>query len=236
MAIQVKSAIAHATHEMGKGFPVEMDPLHIVNMAGSALVNMRSWGWLVRPTAALNLVANDPTVQLPEDFGSIRTLYSTDETTSHARWVSMDELAWRRSAQTQYTDNLISYVALSFARGGDRYEAQPSARLEVFSTPTVSTAGVFRLLYVAGWVEVTSDDDELPIHPSCDLLYLETLRAITMGLMKSHEGSISARLSEIASGSPYRDAAAADIRREGNTPVFIPHNAHAIWPVPKLVT
>jgi hypothetical protein len=235
MGILVETAIAHAEHELGKKFPKEITPMHVVNMAGSALVNMRAWGWLVRPTAALDLIAGSDSIALPDDFGSLLALYAMDETVSHARWCAMSELAWRRSAQTQYDDALIRYIALSYDSNTGEHLSAPVARFEVFSTPNASVTGALRLLYRAGWVPCSDSSDELPIHPSCDLLFIELIRAVAQGLVASNRGGVSRRMDEIKKGFSFTDAAGADLRTTQSTPVFIAKNARAIWPVPKLV-
>lgn len=234
MSVLVKQALGHIHHELGKNLPSEIDPLWVVNAAGSELVNMRSWAWQQRPTTALHLRAGISYVELPADFASLVALYATDETLSHAKLVSLEELTYRKATQSNYTDNIIRYLALAHAPNDARGGGPPVARLEVFGTPSTTALSALQMLYRGRWGTVTESSDYLPMDESCDLLYVEILRAVAQGLQKGHEATVSRRLEEIRRGATFANAAGFDIRRQADTPVFRMRGAVPIWPVPRI--
>lgn len=230
MPILGKQALGHVRLELGKNLPSEVDPLYVLNAAGRHLAAMRAWSWLNRSRKVLGVQAGVSYVVLPGDYAHPRLLLASDSLLSSARVVSEEELAFREATQESPGDNIIRWCSFTWDGG----EGPPQARINLYPTPQTTTTSSLVLIYRAGWREVKGDNETLPLHPSAELLYIDILRTIVQGFMKSHEATLSQRLNVVEKGATFMNAAADDINSDAETPMFDASRYTVLWPVPKI--
>lgn len=179
----------------------------MVNMAGHHLAAMHPWGWLIRPPAGISLVASQEWAALPSDFGEVVAVRSSDLT--GFQFVGYEELIELRFQQAAIASGWVAAVVYSPAGGSTPPDAP---RLEVYPTPAANQSNALRIVYRAGWTEVTTGTDALRIPGWMDLLFYEVLRAVVLGIEEHDAGGVDSRLAQIQGGSVFMAAAKRDGR------------------------
>lgn len=138
--------------------------IHDLNDAGRALVNSYAWSWRTRNNVALNLIADQKFVVLPDDFGQIIDIYAENAQTYVVHQTSLADIN-RMRAWGQY-DARNLYIAFE-----DAYEASNDSdgvlqnRAEIYPTPSSDRSDI-TISYRSKWVDMSSSDpDRVPLIP-----------------------------------------------------------------------
>lgn len=152
-------------HALGKIPDSRHRLIDTLNDAGRALVNAHPWSWRVSPPVMLPIVANQTWVELPEDFGQMRDIYTTASQVFSVRETTLRDINNRRNWDDY--DAGIMYITFE---GSDRQQTndagQPHRRAEIYpAQPTARTD--IMLVYHRNWVDLDEDDgDRVPEIPA----------------------------------------------------------------------
>lgn len=150
-----------------------------INEAGHYLCAAAEWTFLRRPEQVLGTTAGQAWIALPSDLSEIIALNTYEATITGVHLVSNDQIQRMRASQLQ--SSLEFYAALEYPTQTASTALPIGPRLAVWPTPGNTTANVFRMLYRAGWVEL-SDMSAYPNIPAdMETLLIETARAIAQG-------------------------------------------------------
>jgi hypothetical protein len=151
----------------------------VINEAGRHLVTMHRWKFLERPTFTGAFVADQGYVTLPVDFEQLISVETFDDALNTVTVVSRADLEALRAAPIQTT--LDRYVAVEYPTQTSATASPVGARLALWPVPSASVANGLRIVYRAGWVEL-SDNAAYPNVPvDLEGLLLEIARAIAQG-------------------------------------------------------
>jgi len=138
--------------------------IHDLNDAGRALVNAHPWSWRTRAGVAVEQIADQPFVVLPEDFGHLIDIQATNAQTYRVNPTSLADINRLRAWGQYDAQNL--YIAFE-----DAYEADDDSsgvkqnRAEIFPTPTFTRDDV-TMSYRAKWIDMDDNDlDRVPLIP-----------------------------------------------------------------------
>lgn len=207
MAITKAQAESHVTHAV-PGYAHPLGVLFAVNAAGRALISMHAWSWLLRPPAAVDLVAGQEHAALPADLAALESV-EIDRSVAGApsglaaRASTVREILARRSGRRPASGELLWAVAWSGS----------TPRLELHPTPAASAAGALLVAYRAGWTEIASEADgatDLALPAFCEQLYLEILTATARALDEEDVAGLDARLEPIRAGACLQAARRRD--------------------------
>ncbi len=188
--------------------------LDLINMAGRYLVGMTRWRYLEGVDYTLGTTASQSYITLPTNFASAVSLVGMTENIV-AEWVDRDAIAQMRASGSSTPALGVYYVAISYAVPAvtdPPSSSAPVARLELYPTPSATSASVFRLVYRAGWADLTGDDQYVPVPPNnIETLFLQILAAFGRGSHREETGTIDERLAaQIVAGPIYRAALKED--------------------------
>lgn len=210
MTMIASEAIGHIAHAFGgaKGNSVGqgLSEIGIVNEAGEFLFSMHSWAWLVRPDAALDLVASQAYATLPTDFAELVAFDATNSLVNGLTMTTHERLLSMRTNGIQVVSGNY-FGAIVWAENTD---GVPVARLDLWPTPAGSETGALTVTYRRGWANVSDDADTIRIPSFMHGLFLSIVRAVTLGYTDTEEGSKAARLAEVQLGPEYMAAKRRD--------------------------
>ena len=150
--LDLVTAVTHAL----SGPPNANNPAaQIVNRAMNWLVSRHDWSWR-RKIVALDFVANQNYITLPEDFATILSVKSAPSSFREVVPTSIDDLLERR--QFAYGSSYELYYAIAAAEQTDSDEL-PATRLELFPTPGANLTGALALAYHRKLPLLVADDD-----------------------------------------------------------------------------
>jgi len=187
--------------------------LTLCNRAGSYLVDMHTWSWLVRQPALLTLTQNQTYINLPSDFGRMYGQPKPTTVTSVVtlELVSMEEYLRYRQDFSDGGPHYMGSIVYDMASG------IPNNRITIWPTPSVTTADAFTLPYMARWVDVTSDIAAIPIPSWMEFFYLEVLFAFAQSYDEHDIAPLTQRLALLQQGPEFMNLK----RRDGGVQPFI---------------
>lgn len=172
-----------------------------INEAGHFLCASAEWGFLRRPEISLSLTANQPYIALPSDFASLVALNTYSATLTAVHVVAADHIQRLRASQLQ--SSLDFYAAVEWPTQESVTSVASGPRLVVWPTPGASTANAMRMIYRAGWVEM-SDMSAYPNIPAdMETWLVELARAIAQGRRASGD-TTPARLESIVNSLGFQ--------------------------------
>jgi hypothetical protein len=180
----------------------------IVNQAGQYLYS-RPWRFRERTSTLLSLVANQNYVTLPSGVEELISVVSTELIGSPIEMVTPDHMEQLRSLGVASTGQGVTHAVLSRPSTADG-QAIASNRLDIYPTPTTSTANALSVRYRTGWTSIAdnaADSWEIPIPKYCDALFIAYCRAFAQAY---EDEGLSARLSEVDAGPLLATAATKD--------------------------
>lgn len=191
-------------HAAGGSTPPTIDPTEIVNEAGRYLVAMHSWSFLNRPVADLNFVANQAYVSLPTDFGRLVHVDAASTLDNHVTVTTLDVVQYLRASPVD--DPFNYHVALEYATQSSATAAQAVPRLAIYPTPGSNATAALKLVYQAGWTELSANTSVANIPIEFDPLLVQLVRAIAMGYLNESDGerSVVARIDAIEGSEMVR--------------------------------
>jgi hypothetical protein len=176
------------------------DPLSMVNDAGVLMCSAYSWNWLKRATKFLDVVQDQPYVDLGPDVQEVTSVVPVNASFVRVEPASMHELVVMRASSTPPGDLTLytpSYEGLTAQQntGGPILQ-----RLEVWPTPTQTLSQALHLLYRAKWRTVTNNNPVgtfLTLPDFCELLYKRVLRCVAKGYEEDAVYDMDAELSRV---------------------------------------
>jgi len=141
---------AQVLHALGNPDEAEMDisPGAIVNDALEHIAAMHEWRWLTTNQATLDLVADQPYVELPADFGTL-TAIEHDNAWSRqmvpTTWANL--LALRKDPVTSWTSGYFYVIQTGNVEEGDEDAGLSLPTLELHPTPADDLADAISIVY-----------------------------------------------------------------------------------------
>lgn len=204
MVYTIADGLADIRHELG-GDLVGIDPLRVLNEAGQKLYGVRPWNFLVRVGTELESVVDQSWIELPADFGRIVTLDYTDQITSGVIQTTLAHINLYR-AQAPAIPSYALFVSVSWVI--DVSPAVPVPRLEVYPTPSTSTADLLTMTYRVRWVPLTgTDTTPIQIPDWFEGLYRQAVRATASGYQR---GDMEERFGALMGGWDFEAAVRQD--------------------------
>ena len=204
MSVTAGQFIKQIEFEIGGPVAAELGGgLAVVNWSGRHMYGMHQWSSALRVTGTANYVINVDYVVLPTDFDE---LIHVREGALGFHMVLPAELSAHRASGT------VPRVG-ALVHDGTAY------RLMLADAPSSSSTGALTLVYRKKWVDLTTDDDVVPIPVWLEALMGRIVRAHARGL---EAGNLDAELALIRQSPIFEDAAKQDARGAGTTFEYVP--------------
>lgn len=177
------------THTLGEPCPPPLTSYSIANTAGRILFSAKPGGWAfaIPPAVSLTLLAGTDVVALPSDFESLVAIKFRQDLAGFCEFVSIDALEDLRSSTA--TGNNFVYVALG--RTSLSATAAPIPQLEIWPTPTITSANAIKLRYKQAWPELDADGNIIPIPTYCYEAYRAIVCAVARAMVEPEELGMS---------------------------------------------
>jgi len=221
-----------AEHALGGGISSEITPWRVLNEAGAWLTNIRAWNWLAGGMEAIATTADQSWVPLPEDFGSIIGVDSGEGYEGSVTLTTLPDLLRLRAngleAAGYYYWAAVSYDHADITGTSTEPEAEvtpttpaaalakkyPTARLELYPTPTASVTGGILIHYERGWRKVSEDTDTIFLPSWLEGVYHRAVRIFARGYEEEESYSKDDALDRLMMGSEWAAAIAKDTRQQ----------------------
>lgn len=181
----------------------------IVNDAGTFLFSMRAWNFRLRPPLLLDLVADQPYVELPRDYGEM-IAYRLNGLTQDIYFTTPQQLATMRDHSLMPV-GFRYYMAVVFPTQ-EIAEIKPDPpRVEIYPTPTSDQADVFSVTYRAQWVPLANNTEIANTPDYVDPLLMLLMQAFAWGYLdKAFWGDLDEILGRIEKGRVFKAAKRID--------------------------
>jgi len=188
--------------------------LTLCNRAGSYLVDMHTWSWLIRPSAKLSLRTGSEYIQLPSDFGR---MYGQPKPTTVASVVSLEMVSMEEYLRYRqdYMDGGPRYMA-TMVYGKD-VDGIFGPKMQIWPIPLDDTQDAFRLAYLAKWVDLVNDTEPISIPPWMEFFYLEILFAFAQSYDEHDVAPLSQRLALLQQSAEFMNLK----KRDGGVQPFV---------------
>jgi len=165
---------------LGEDADPRVNPDGIVQQAGRHLFDMHPWNWRRRPSATINLVADQDYVELPSDFGfGILDAIDTSNLTTGIQLTTLDDIIKRRKISVSTPWDY--HVALVYPAQSSVTQEPQAARLEIHPEPSSSSTGAITVAYRAGWVPLALPTSAANVPPTMDHMLHRVTRAFAHG-------------------------------------------------------
>lgn len=205
--------VSHIKHACGGAVSSLINNTQIMNQAGVHLANIREWSWLYQADTTLAFEADQDHIKagtdpglIPANLRSVMSIWPDDDLNALFKIISFDQMLRYRQYDVVMDD---AYYGSFHAPKQTAPEIAPEGwRLELYPTPTATNATALHMAWVRDWTEVDSTDTDLiPDIPYwMEPLYLQMVRACSLGWEEQNQAGIERRLMEIQTG-PIFDAA-----------------------------
>ena len=178
MAVTYAELVDHLNIVIGENHDGRLNEQQIINQAGNFLIGLHPWRCQSRPSALLDLIADQPWVDIPNDFGNGEILGITQNGTLNfdVQLTTLQEID--RFGGTSIPSPSRYFVALSYPTQNNTVEPLAAPRLEINPTPSATESGAFRFSYRAGWVPLSPRGSHVSnIPPWMDLALTQCVRA-----------------------------------------------------------
>ena len=199
MTLLAGEALKIAEHVLGGPLHTAIGGLRVLNETGEWLVSARPWKYLLGGVEALDLVAGQSYVDLPDDFGAIVSISQSVGYTKDIALSTPAEIMDLRRGLAPGGDGFI-WAALVYGHADItgtstagiptvtpttaaqiRTTKAPQARLDIYPAPESSTTGALHLYYTRGWRQVSEDTDTIFIPSWLEGVYLRAARIWARG-------------------------------------------------------
>ena len=197
MAITLSDLKKHVQHALGGSPASQLSEAGIINEAGRYMF-LAPWKFRERPPVTKSFTADQPYVELPDDFGEMITAHMDSGLVKAIHFTTMDELLERRTTaigQSQVYWAVIVYPDPTSTSS----DVETSPRIEIHPTP--SSADKIRIAYRCKWRDLSADDDAVISPDYAESALISIVRAFALGY---EEAGLEVRLAEIENGPIYR--------------------------------
>lgn len=164
----------------------------IVNQAGTMLF---AHPWRFRETVeTFATVADQQYVALPDTVAAVRAAWLSN---IRVTMTTPQQIESARSSSTWVASGPIGAVRMALSGG------EYIVRMELFPTPTTSTADALKVMHMTAWTLVdseTSDDETMPVPVYAEQLLREYVRAVALAY---EDGGLAERTQAIMAGPAW---------------------------------
>jgi hypothetical protein len=210
MALLVSTIEDYLEAALGGSSAAPYTTVNIVNHAGQWLINARPWKWCEGAQSQLSLVQDQAYIALPDKVRSVTSIVPVDGLTVSFEMTTIEDLEMIRTMGTVAPLKYWGAITHTPVTG-----AAPSARLQLYPTPTENKANFFLLTFSQDWVPVSSGSDAVPIPSWMEPLFIwsctEVVRAFEEYDKGAEQGMIGYdRLSRITQSKMWAEAVSRD--------------------------
>jgi len=149
-----------------------------------------------------------PTIELPDDFGSLHSIAGADTLVNSIGMVDATHIGQLRS-QWSREDNTGFYVGCLIHVG-----TPPRAVLDVHPYFSGNQEDVFRMFYTKSWTRITQASQTLPIPRYCNGAFMQLCRHFALGWEDEDLAGLEMRLQAWEDGPAFKQATAQDHRQQ----------------------
>ena len=182
----------------------------IVNDMGTYLFSMHAWAFRLRPPVLLDLVADQPYIELPRDCAEM-IAYRLNGLTQDIHFTAPQQLATFRD-RSLLPVGFRYYMALVHPTQ-EIAEIKPDPpRLEIYPTPTADSTDVVALTYRSQWTPMSQDTEVANVPDYVDPLMMVLLQAFAWGYLdKAFWGDVNELLERVIKGPVFKAAKRIDM-------------------------
>lgn len=174
---------ASVVHALGAEPSTGVTSEEVVNDALEQLCMMLPWKWRRGGPVTLDIVADQPYVELPQDFGEEENLTYPGSVAKSMVRITMAEIEGLRANTSQPTGFTYYYAINSGSLDeSNREEGLTVNTIELFPTPSSSVTDAFTLTYFRNVDRLEEDTDVPQIPPWMDLALDYLCRSIAKTL------------------------------------------------------
>jgi hypothetical protein len=228
MTLLAGEALKIAEHALGGAVDPVITGLRCLNETGEWLVSARPWIYLRGGMEALDLTLDQDYIDLPADFGAIVSMDRASGSSTQFFLLTVDELLELRQGSTLAgagtiwgavvydhaditgTSDGVNYNVTASTASEIRAKKHPTARLDIYPTPTLSTTGALLLYYTRGWRGVEEDTDTIFVPSWLEGVYLRALRIWAKGYEEEDSFNKDQALQSLTMGMEWRAAVTRD--------------------------
>lgn len=211
MPMSLTTATELVLGTLGRQPPPEWPPASIVAVAWQAFLDHRSWRWAAGTRASIALVVGQARYRLPDDVGQIIKVSGPSHWTHPVNLTTWAQLeALRARGYNALMGQPPFHGALRWTRA-ETGEYHPE--LELYPVPAGTAQGPLEVSYLpAGTAPLRAGDDfSLAFPPHILPVWVEWLRAYTLGLVEHDMGTVDQRLAPITQGTLMTAAIHRDV-------------------------
>lgn len=180
--------------------------------------------------SAITATLHTAAIALPSDFAELIAINTTSGLLKGVELTSYADLLNKRAASFSTAPGWHYGTILNAYDTNQATSQEPVQRLEIWPEPSANETAALTIIYRSSWRDIDNDSDFLRVPSWCEALYLQLLRAFARGYEEEDDGSLSARLMEVAGGPLF----IAAVDRDGDSqPHYGPlmNGAAAIAPI-----
>lgn len=211
--VSIRQLIAHVEHTLGGKVSNGLGgSISVVNAAGRHFHAIHPWQFTQLASVQLAQIADEPTMDLPADFGELVALQNVNSLIRKTQLVTIEEILKLRSSNLAI-DGWTTKVATAWRDNGD---GKPKQVLEIWPTPTTDADETHTLYYRAVWNDASDDDAIVFVPPFAEPLLMELCRTFARGWEGEDQATLSDRLANVQSGPLFAAAVFQDNRHQQN--------------------
>ncbi len=206
--LQLKNFVKRALENSA----TESDVTHtiIVNDAGTHLFSTRAWNFRLRPPVLLDLIKDQPYIELPRDYAE-PTAYRLNGLTQDINFTTPQQLATFRD-RSLLPAGFRYYMALVHPPQVIAEIKPPPPRYEIYPTPTADDVDVLALWYRGQWIPLANDTEIANTPDYVDPLLMLLMQAFAWGYLdKAFWGDLDEILERIENGRVFKAAKRIDM-------------------------
>lgn len=197
MALLAQQVVTRAAEILGTDIPGSVTPLGLLNEVGEILCSHVEWAFLQRAPVVADLVATQPYVTLPADFGEWRGkgAIATNGLTTFIKITTPDE--YDDAVSYGIAPVGFTYIGAVFTPQSPATGPDPVPRLYVYPVPTTNQAGAVTILYRATWQHLNAAEDHINLPTWMEPLFFECVLAYLKGLTEHDNATASERVTKV---------------------------------------
>ena len=184
---------------------------NVINQAGKFFYSMHGWQFRERPPASLSFIADEEYIDLPPDFGEMIAYQTSDGLNQGIQFTTSKVVAERRSTSVVVSQNYY-WAAIVQPRQLNKKEAPPPPRIELWPTPSATSADALKVWYRSSWPELDDDDDVADVPWYAEFIFVQIVRAFAEGFGEEYVAGndVHDRLERLFESRAMRSAMESD--------------------------